>query len=528
MSSINSSKFKDMLMYGSAVLNANKEEINLLNVFPVPDGDTGYNMNMTINEGVNSLKVCNETEVGLVARAFSKGLLRGARGNSGVILSQFFRGLSEGLEGEVELNSKNLQKAFKQATIRAYDSVIKAVEGTILTVSREMSENAEYNDDLTLYLKNVYEAGKVSLKNTPNLLPILKEANVVDSGGAGFLYVIKGMLYNLMGEELDLNSEETEEQYIDHHEIDPDKIEFKYCTEMLVKLSGEFDIKVVKSDLENYGDSIVAIMDEDILKVHVHTNEPTDVFNYGLKMGEFIHVKSENMVIQAIEAQELSKSKKKEVGIVCVSSSEQMSELFKNFQDVEIIQGGQSLNPSVDDIVKAIEKANCKKCIVLPNNSNIIMAAQAASEIVSCEVEVIKTKHLTQAVELLSMYVEQADFDSSVNTMNEILEEMTNYEITNAIKDTVIDGVEIKDGDFLCLKNGKISKSESSIRNILFEIVDELIENDNDVVTFLLGENSDMDLVQEVSDYIEEKSPFMEIHIHETLQPVYSYLISGV
>ena len=528
MNNLNASKYKDMVLYGGERLSVNKEEINALNVFPVPDGDTGFNMNMTFSSGVEAVMSSNETNIGEMSKKLSSGLLLGARGNSGVILSQFFRGIAKGFEGLEEASVLDIHEAFQMGVKLAYASVIKAVEGTILTVAREMVEMTSPCDDVIEYFENLLANSRISLENTPNLLPVLKEAGVVDSGGAGLVYIIEGMVANLKGEILEITSNFEAFTQTEVHSINPDDIEFAYCTEMLIKLNSEIDLNDVRLKIEGFGDSIVAINDEDILKVHVHTNLPTEVFAYGITMGDFIHVKSENMKIQALEAQAKMVGEIKEIGIVTVSSSEGMSDLFRSMADLEIIEGGQTLNPSIENIKDAIERANAKNVIVLPNNSNIIMAAEAAKELVDINVEVIKTKHLTQALEALAHYNLESDFRSNVDAMTASLEGLTNIEITNAIKDTQIEGVEIAKNDFLAIVNGKIKYSMASETQMLAKLVSEFIENDVELITILLGEGGDAKLVSEIVDYIEEKSPFIEVEVHETKQPVYSYLISAL
>ncbi len=528
---ITAKKYKEMLLYGGEVLDAHKEEVNALNVFPVPDGDTGSNMNMTYQSGVQSIINLETNQIGNVAKVFSKGLLMGARGNSGVILSQFFRGIAEGLEGKTEVNAKEYHKALEQGVKRAYGSVIKAVEGTILTVVREMTETTDAKEDIIEFFELLIEKANVSLTNTPELLPVLKEVGVVDSGGQGLVYIFEGMLASLKGEQIDLTSSQNFEAFrsTEEHSMNPEEIEFGYCTEMLIRLDNpeQIEINDVRTKLEGFGDSIVAVMDEDILKIHVHTETPLQVFEYGLTMGQIRHIKSENMRIQAEEAQAKAMSERKEAGIVTVASSSKMADLFREIQNVEIIEGGQTLNPSIEDITKAIEAANAKKVVVLPNNSNIIMAAQAAKDLVEgVEVEIIPTKHMTQALECLINYNPEADFATNVEVMQEVMSEIVNVEITNAIKDTSIEGVEIKENDFMGIVNGKIKHSTAKLEQLLLDIANEAIEEDCELITILIGEDGNREVIEKLENYVEEKSPFTEITVYETEQPVYSYLIS--
>ncbi len=528
---ITGKKYKEMLLYGGEVLDSKEDEVNALNVFPVPDGDTGSNMNMTYQSGVQNILNVNDTEIGAVAKSFSRGLLMGARGNSGVILSQFFRGIAEGLEGKDSVSAKEYHKALKQGVKRAYASVIKAVEGTILTVAREMVEMTAVIDDFNEYFTALIDNANVSLNNTPELLPVLKEVGVVDSGGKGLVYVFEGMLASLKGEKMDLSTSQNFESFrsTEEHSMNPEEIEFGFCTEMLIKLNTPeaVEINEVRTTLESFGDSIVAVMDEDILKIHVHTETPIEVFNYGLTMGQLRHTKSENMRMQAEEAQELARGSKKEIGIVTVASSPEMANLFNEVQSVEIIEGGQTLNPSIEDITKAIKAANAKKVIVLPNNSNIIMAAQAARDLVEdVTVEIVPTKHMTQALECLINFNQEADFNTNVETMTGVLSEIENIEITNAIKDTSIEGVEIKENDFMGIINGKIKYSTAKIERLLIDLADKALEDEAELITVLIGEDGNEEVIEKFESYIEEKSPFTEVTVYNTKQPVYSYLMS--
>lgn len=529
---LNSKKFKEMAMYGAEVLNAQREEVNNLNVFPVPDGDTGSNMNMTFQSGVNSIVNTNIDEIGTLSKTFSKGLLMGARGNSGVILSQFFRGIAEGLEDYEMVNVLEFHHALEKGVERAYSSVIKAVEGTILTVAREMVENTDPNQsDFVCYFEDLVTNAKFSLEHTPELLPVLKEVGVVDSGGAGLVYIFEGMLANLKGEVIEIKQNFDTFLQTEEHPLDPELIEFRYCTEMLIRLNNPEKVSMVEVNeyLTNLGDSIVAIVDEEILKVHVHTEKPTTVLDYGLSLGEFIHVKSENMRIQAEEAQALKRSKRKEIGIVTVASSQRMGDMFNDICDVEIISGGQTLNPSIDDIKKAIQNVNADNVIVLPNNSNIIMAAEAAKELVEdINVEIVKTKHMTQTLEALVHFNLDLSFEENVENMVESLSTITNIEITNAIKDTSIDGVLIKENDFLGIIDGKIKLSVTKIEDLLNEIFEKTLEEDAEILNILVGEDGNVKLIESMVHKIEDESPFMEINIYNTNQPVYSYLISYI
>lgn len=533
MKILDANKYREMLLYGGEILSAKKEEINTLNVFPVPDGDTGSNMNMTTQSGVSAISSLNSNSIGEVAKTFSKGLLMGARGNSGVILSQFFRGIAEGLEGLDTINVEEFHTALECGVKRAYGSIIKVVEGTILTVVREMTEKTtDFDLDFEDYFQALYDNAQNALNNTPELLPVLKEVGVVDSGGAGFCAILEGMLANLKGEKVTIKENFELFKQTEEHPMNPEDIVFGYCTEMLIELNDSNDedkLLEIRQKLETFGDSIVCIIDDGILKVHVHTETPIKVFEYGLTFGRFVHVKSENMRIQAENAIKLEESRRKEIGIVAVASSDEMAELFTQlYEDINIIPGGQTLNPSTEDIIKAIKACNAKDVILLPNNSNIIMAAESAKDLVdNCNIHIIKTKHMTQAVECLMTYNVEASLEENLEAMNQAIQNMINIEIANAIKDTQINGLEIKENDFMAIVNGDIIYSDQDIDFVMRQCMDLLLSRECDIITCLIGQDGDENVVNKMEQYVVNRSPFVEVDTIKTNQPVYSYIISG-
>ncbi|MFV0288562.1 MAG: DAK2 domain-containing protein [Mycoplasmatales bacterium] len=522
-------KYIEMMLYGAESLAQQKERINALNVFPVPDGDTGTNMNMTIQGGIKPLSTKEFTKIEDIALAVSKGMLLGARGNSGVILSQFFRGLAEGFKDCEAIEVKDFQRALKKGRQRAYNSVIKAVEGTILTVIKDLAEFSYNKNDFEEYFDKLIECGLASLDNTPNLLPVLKEVGVVDSGGAGLMEIFKGMQASLHGEELKIDNHTNFETFLqtEEHPLNIDDIKFGYCTEMLINLKKEVTIEEVRAKLETFGDSIVAIQDDGILKTHVHTEEPIKVFNYGLELGEFIHIKSENMRVQAEEAN--GKIEEKENGIVIVAPSKEMAELYQEIQDVEVIVGGQTLNPSTEDIIKAIKATHAKNVLVFPNNSNIIMASEAAKALIEDKnIEIIKTKNMTQGLECLIAYNPQGSIQENIILAQEAIAKTINYEITYAIRDTVIDGLKITKDDYLVMKEGKIIKAVKEEKEALNTIMKDLALDTIEIINVLIGIDGKENLITEITEELEEESPFLEIQTYQTNQPVYSYLISAI
>ncbi len=529
MNNLSGEKYNEMLVYGASSLKAQVDRINALNVFPVPDGDTGTNMDLTIQSGVKAISNQNMTSIGDISKAFSKGMLLGARGNSGVILSQFFRGLAEKLDGKDQVTPKQFQDALKQGRVRAYGSVIKAVEGTILTVITDMSKLNYKGKDFIEYFDKLIQCGQKSLDNTPNLLEVLKEVGVVDSGGAGLLEIFKGMQASLNGKEIEIVNSTNFETFIqtEEHPLNVDDIIYGYCTEMLIQLKKEVNINDVRSKLETLGDSIVAVEDDGILKLHVHTEDPIDVFSYGIKLGDIINVKSENMRIQAEQASGTKKAQ--ENGIVIVASSRKMGELFNSIQPVEVIVGGQTLNPSTEDIIKAIKATNASNVLIFPNNSNIIMAAEAAKDILKeVNIKIVKTKRMTEGLECLINYNPSLNIEQNYENSNEVLNNIINYEITKSIRDTQINNLEIKNDDFIVIKDGDIVYSNKKQDDVLQFVIDDLDLDEIELLNFLLGEGSNKKIIKKLVKDLEDEYPFLEIEEYNTNQPVYSYLISAI
>ncbi len=532
MNKINAKKLQEMLVAGNQVLDNYKNHINELNVFPVPDGDTGSNMSMTFSSGVKAIEDHECDSVGELLKVFSKGLLMGARGNSGVILSQYFRGFAMSLKSSEELTLENIGPALQMAVDLSYRAVLKAVEGTILTVGREMYEKTDIEKCNTIdeFFKEVLANAQISLDNTPNLLPVLKEASVVDSGGTGLLHIWEGMYLALTGEEI-LKVEQGDSHFMEEYLQDPDSIEFGYCTEALIKIEDlEQDVELIRTFLATIGDSIVAIIDDEILKVHVHTETPLLVFEYLLKLGDIIHIKSENVRIQAEEMQQHnSKKPMVNTGIVAVTPSDEMAELFKNFGEITCIIGGQTLNPSIEEIVEAIKKTHARNVVVLPNNSNVVLAAEAAAKLVAnVNVEIIPTKFMTQGLECLANYLPDESFQKNLKTMQEASTTVVNYEITKAIKNTTLDDVNITEGDLLLLKDGKIFYSNPSIETLLEEVTKDVTILDVELITVLKGQDGTSESIEIFEAMIEENLSFADVVTYDTNQPVYGYLISAL
>lgn len=536
MKIINGNKLKELLISGSNNLNNKYREIDALNVFPVPDGDTGTNMSLTFTNGVSDALKSNSDSISEVSKKLSKGLLMGARGNSGVILSQIFRGVAGGLEKYDEADSNILADAFENGTKIAYKAVMKPVEGTILTVIRESSWYAkkyvEIHPDITVnhYFEKLIGYAKESLDNTPELLPVLKEVGVVDSGGAGLLVILEGMKSALDGnpiEKLD-NIEEVTSQVANH-----DHDEFGYCTEFLIKLQEdkiqEFKEERLRESLGKIGNSIVVVQDEEIVKVHVHTLIPGDALNIGQRYGEFIKLKIENMQEQNEHLnEEHAANKTKELSkfaIITVAAGDGLVETFKEYRADIVISGGQTMNPSTEDFISAIKKANAENIFILPNNSNIILAAKQAKDIMEdVNIEVIETKSIAQGLAACMMYNPEDTLENNISEMIDAKDRVTTAQLTYAIKDTVFEGLEIKNGDYMGIIEKDIVSANQMKKEVIIELLNKLIkDSDYEIITIIAGEDATDDDLELVVNYIKENSD-LEIEICKGNQPVYSFI----
>lgn len=535
---INGIIFKQMVINGANNLANHSKYVDQLNVFPVPDGDTGTNMSMTMTAGAKELVALDEASIGKVAKVLSRGLLMGARGNSGVILSQLFRGFATGLEGKDEANVEEVAMALESGVKTAYKAVMKPIEGTILTVARESSEAAVANYESVESIEELYQLVvdemQVSLNRTPELLPVLKEVGVVDSGGQGLLYIIEGFLKALKGETITLEAQTETNQEAAQTALSSEEVEFGYCTEFIIRLEeGRIPFKedVFRGRLEKLGNSIVVVQDEDIVKVHVHTLTPGDALNLAQKHGEFVKLKIENMTEQHNEIIGQSASAKKvekaEYGIISVVAGEGVKQLFEEQGCHYVIEGGQTMNPSTEDFLTAIAELNAKNIIILPNNSNIIMAANQAKDVTEdANVVVVPSKTIPQGYTALMMFNENASIEDNEEEMTEAIKEVKSGQVTYAVRDTQMNGVEIKQNDFIGILDKDIVISVPERFDSACALVDQMIDEDSEIVTIIYGEGVDEDEADELAEYIEEKYKDVEVTIFNGQQPVYSYIIS--
>ena len=548
LTSLNGQQFKEITKSAALNLRANYEEVDSLNVFPVPDGDTGTNMCRTIESGVSAIVNSEENNIGLLGKALSKGSLMGARGNSGVILSQIYRGICKGLANYEEVNVLQLAEAYKVGVQQAYQAVVTPVEGTILTVYREateyacanITENSTINEFFELHLKQAL----ISLANTPNLLPVLKEAGVVDSGGQGYVYMVKGIVRYLDGEEvegsleLEAKKETGEAAPVDFNAFTADDVlQFGYCTEFILRLQNSkvdvasFDENVIIDYLQNSdvkGDSIVCLKDEDVIKTHVHTKNPGLVLTKMREYGEFLTIKIENMALQHNEITEEEKAPYKKYAIVAVASGEGLSNQFKEFGVDQIVSGNNTMNPSTEDFIAAYKKINADHIFVFPNNKNIIMAAKQSAELYKgAEIHVIETKTIPQCYSALTMLdFSVDDVDAITEGFNESIANVTSGEVTYSIRDCELGGVQIHKGEYMAILNGKIVASVPNKIDVLPALLSK-VENidDKQVIVIIFGEDVTDEEKELAVEAVQKACPFVEVGTIDGGQSVYSYWI---
>ncbi len=548
-------EMKKMLAAAAMLLKEQQSLIDSLNVFPVPDGDTGTNMYLTFKEAVKSLEKVTNNHVGEVCSVVAKGALMGARGNSGVILSQLLRGFSQAIKKEKKLRVAGLASAFVKASEVAYHGVLKPVEGTILTVSREAGVGAKKaaanSSDIIYVLKETIRAASDSLSRTPEMLPALEEAEVVDAGGQGYLTILEGMLLGLTEENIEYSSEMRSVSSSAQKTATED-IKFVYCTQMLVKVKEkklDYYIKQLRHDLQSYGDSLMVVGSDDIIKVHVHTNHPGVILESGLKIGTIHDINIDNMKEQSDakrvkeeaerlpghehhqtedqlkdSSEELIKVNKN-TGIISVGNGEGIKKILSDLGVDWIIEGGQSMNPSTNDFVNAIEKLDVNRILILPNNKNILSSAQQAAEVSDKDIVVVPTRSITQAVTALMSFDDQADLSELKAIMEEEISYVTTFEITRAVKNSKVDGLEINEDDIIGIKNGKIEVAGSDYLSII-EILFSRHLSDEELVTIFYGADMQEEDAEKVKEMLMEKFELDEVEIYQGNQPLYPFIIS--
>ena len=541
---IGGAMLKEMFLTGAALLEKNRAYIDSLNVFPVPDGDTGTNMSMTMQSAVKEIQNCKGTNVSDIAAAASLGALKGARGNSGVILSQILRGFARALSGKEEMAPENFAAALTTGTEAAYKAVMKPKEGTMLTVARMMAEavTKEANEGANLYklIDVMIDEGERALLLTPELLPVLKEAGVVDSGGKGLVTILRGFKMVIDGEDVDEyvlapQMQDTAgitggEEGADLEALDD--IEFGYCTEFFIihldESFSEADLDKLREKLMKIGDSVVVAHDSDFIKIHVHSNCPGKILQLALRLGEIDRIKIENMREQNRELLANMKKNEKDNALVAVSISDGIDEVYKAIGVNNLISGGQTMNPSIDSITKAIRRANARNVFVLPNNSNIIMAAQQAAAISDRNVIVIPSKTMMQGLSAALAYSDDVDVETNTERMTAAIKQVLSGSVTYAVRDTQFNGEKISQGDIIGLLDNVITKVGTSVDSVAVELLCSMIENKGDdcMATIFYGEGADENSAQAVADAVNEKYPDAEITVQYGGQPLYYYYFS--
>ena len=551
---LNGKRFAEMVIQGANHLATNAKYVDSLNVFPVPDGDTGTNMNLSISSGAKEVKNHVQEHIGKVGAIFSKGLLMGARGNSGVILSQLFRGFSKAIEHKSIINGTDFAHALENGVETAYRAVMKPVEGTILTVAKDAAsagvQAAKKSDDLITVMEEVVKEAKASLKRTPDLLPVLKEVGVVDSGGQGLVCIYEGFLAELKGEKLPqspMTPSMDELISTEHHKsvqgfMQTKDIAYGYCTEFMVRLDQKqlgdkpFSEEEFRQDMSQFGDSLLVISDDEVVKIHIHTEHPGDVFNYGQRYGSLIKMKVENMREQhtnivgetnaSLKQENPTKKEKQEFGIVVVSMGSGIADLFKSIGAHSIIEGGQTMNPSTEDIVNAIKAVHAKNVIVLPNNKNIVMAAEQAAEVSGENVIVIPSKTVPQGMSALLAFNSSADLLTNKKHMTDAFAHVKTGQITFAVRDTIIEGLAIEKDDFMGILDGKIVVKNKDKRETTSHLLEKMIDEDSEIVTILKGEDATDEDIDVLVSLLEEQYPDVEVEVHNGNQPLYAFIIS--
>ena len=540
---INGHDFYNMVVNASNRLLEESDFVNALNVFPVPDGDTGTNMSMTFKAAVKEIENLNSESIGETSKKLAKGALMGARGNSGVILSQILRGISKGLEGKTSVDSAELANAFVEGSKAAYKAVMKPTEGTILSVIRAASEGAIKSDktDIVELLNEVVKEAKVMLDRTPDLLPALKKAKVVDSGGMGLYIILQGMhdalKDDIKAEIKDIvangstgtNAQGTEE-------ID---IKFGYCTEFII-LGDASKAKAFQDEIEPLGDSMIVVGYDDVIKVHIHTNDPGLVLSKAVTVGELSKIKIDNMreehreLLTSKEEQEAAKqveaevaAEKKKYAFISVAMGEGITHVLKDLGVDYVIEGGQTMNPSTQDMMECISKLNADHIFILPNNKNIIMAATQASEISEKDVRVIPTKSIPQGITCITMFNAEHEVDENEAALMEALELVKTGSVTYAVRDTEMDGIEIKEGNMLGLVEGKINKVGNDYFEVAEEVLESMVDEDSELITIFYGKDVDESKIEEFTEKLEEKYEDCDVQFYKGDQPLYYFIMAA-
>ena len=538
---LDGSMLKKAFLSGANNLENNKKMVDDLNVFPVPDGDTGTNMSMTVMAAARQIAAIDTNSISKVAEIIASASLRGARGNSGVISSQLFRGFYKGLNKLDEVNSVQLAEAFKKANETAYKAVMKPTEGTILTVSRETADFAvkiaPKTPDIAEFISLVAQHARTVLNKTPDMLPVLKQAGVVDAGGMGLVTILDGCVKATQGEPIELSdgaSVKVAPTVVNRTEIDTADIEFMYCTEFIIAKTTDYSIDKFRSDISPKGDCMLVIDDDDVVKVHIHTNHPGFVLEQAVKIGEMESIKIDNMKIQHSEgvmeqeapAVEEPKEPAKKYGMVAVAAGEGMEQIFLEIGVDKMVEGGQSMNPSTEDILKAVETVNAENVFVFPNNKNIILAAEQVEYLTEKNVIVIPTKTVPQGVSAVLAFEETAEPEEIKDTMMEAVSMVKTGSVTFAARDSEIDGMTIKENDIMGMEEGKITHLGEDPSDVVIDLLADMVDNESAMISVFYGSDVTEEQAAELEEEINKKYPKLDCMIHNGGQPLYYYIIS--
>ena len=544
-STITSSTFVKMIQMGATNLRNHRDAINKLNVFPVPDGDTGTNMNLSMTSAVKEVNKLTTDDLSTILNAFMRGLLMGARGNSGVLLSQLFRGFSQFLMDKEEINPIYFAQALDAGVKTAYEAVTNPVEGTILTVAKDVArvarDHAETCEDMVTFMEDIVTEARLSLDRTPDLLPILQEVGVVDSGGKGLVVILEGFLAALKGEELeDVQADYTLNEVVEkkHDEtvqsyIDKESIEFGYCTEFFIEFdskkleTNKFQEEQFRNELSEYGDSLLVAADDQFVKIHIHTEYPGKVMTMAQRYGELVNIDIENMRKQYddIVEQNSEQEEEKKYGIIVVAQGSGLKDMFLSIGATKIVEGGQTMNPSIEDILSAIEKENAEHIFVLPNNSNIVLAAEQAVELTDKNVTVIPSKTIPQGISALFSFDIDLSKEENEANMTDALEDVKTGLVTYATRDTVINDIEIKEGSFIGMNDGTIKVTESNKLATIESLFEHIVDEEDEIVTIFYGEDVTEEEVSALQQYVEEHLEDVEFEFHFGNQPIYSFIV---
>ena len=542
---INGHDFYNMVVNASNRLLEESEFVNALNVFPVPDGDTGTNMSMTFKAAVKEIENMNSDSIGEMSKKLAKGALMGARGNSGVILSQILRGMSKGLEGKTDVDAAEFAVAFFEGSKAAYKAVMRPTEGTILSVIRAASEAAVASEakDIVEFLAEVNKEAKIMLDKTPELLPALKKAKVVDSGGMGLYIILQGMYDALKdgikAEIKDIAAKESGK--VGAQSTEDIEIKFGYCTEFII-LGDASHAKEFQDKIESLGDSMIVVGYDDVIKVHIHTNDPGKVLSYAVQYGELSKIKIDNMreehrellmeakdveKAQSQDEQEESASEEmKKYGFITVAMGDGIAEIFKELGVDYVIEGGQTMNPSTQDMLEAVDKINAEHIFILPNNKNIIMAANQAAEISDKDIRVIPTTSIPQGVACATIFNPDSDVEDNFNELQSAIETVKTGSVTYAVRDTEIDGIQIKEGNMLGLVEGKIKEVGEDNQKVALKVLEDMVDEDSELITVYYGSEVSEEEAEQFSNTLEEKYEDFDIQVYKGNQPLYYFLLS--